>query len=77
MGPDPGDEFGDAGGRVGEAAAQRGGADVDVEVVLGDIDADEGAWHEGDPGRRKERREPTTFLFWLVNAELRSGDYSN
>src|SRR5262249_37468045 len=34
VGPNPGDELGDAVGRVGEAAAQRGRADVDVEVVL-------------------------------------------
>ena len=77
-GPDPGDEFGDAGGGVGEAAAGRGGADVGVEVVFADIDADEECAHDGTPEEvsNEASAKPTAFLFELVNAGCPS-DYSN
>jgi hypothetical protein len=41
---------------------------VDIEVVLGDIDANEGALHGVGPPSEKKTK-PTTFLFKLVNAE--------
>jgi hypothetical protein len=46
VGPDPSHQFGDASSGVGEALAEGGWANVNIEEVLGDIDADEGALHK-------------------------------
>ncbi len=45
VGANPGDEFGDAFVGVVEAAAEVGGSDMDVEMALGYVDADEGLAH--------------------------------
>ena len=65
---EPGDEGGDAGLVVGHPERLAGGAEVDVEVVLGDVDADEHA----DGLRRGTRLGPalrircgSTCLFGL------------
>ena len=42
---DPSDEFGNVVGGVGEASPCRGRADVDIEEILRDIDADDDALH--------------------------------
>ena len=54
QGPDPRQEFRDASGGVGEPLAGRGGANVNIEVVLRDIDANEDALHGvGPPSEEK------------------------
>src|SRR5262249_47803643 len=67
-----------AGRRVGEARPQAGGADVHIEVVLADIDADEGAVHEVGPlWRKRTTSEAEDFPVLAGECGLRSGDYSN
>jgi hypothetical protein len=46
---DPSEEFSDACGRVGKTFAEGGGANVNIQEVLGVIDANEGAVHEEWP----------------------------
>jgi hypothetical protein len=85
MGLDPGRQFGDAGGRVGKTSAQIEWTNEGIEVIAGDINADDNALH-GKPSRRKKyssNPEKTKadkaedFPVPAGECGVRSGDYSN
>src|SRR5262249_42008525 len=71
VGPRPGHEVGNAGGGVGERPAEVGGADAGLEVVLGDVEADDDAGHDGGIRTRtnSHRARPPRTRFGLVNAD--------
>jgi len=62
---------------LAKALAERGRADVHIEVVLGDINADEGAVHEEAPGGERTTSAADDFPVPAGECGVRSGDYSN
>ena len=75
----PRNEFDDPRRIVRELLAQVGRANVGIEGVFADVDADEGATHGKSPFEAFERRRtrPVGFPVPAGECELHTGDYSN